>query len=46
MGFERWDDIEFEDGVWEIDDARSVDSKKYELKLRPETFEVIERKED
>ena len=46
MGFARWDDIELEDGVWEIDDARSVDGKKYELRLHPETSEVIEREED
>ena len=46
MGFERWDDIEFEDGVWETDDARSADGKKYESKLHPGTLEVIEREED
>jgi hypothetical protein len=46
MGFARWDDIELEDGVWEIDDARSADGKKYELRLHPETSEVIEREED
>ncbi len=46
LGSERWDEIEFEDGVWEIDDARTPDGKTYDLKLRAETFEVIERKED
>ena len=46
LGFERWDEIEFEDGVWEIDDARTPDGKTYELKLRAETFDVVERKED
>jgi hypothetical protein len=46
LGFERWDDIEFEDGVWEVDDAHAVDGVEYDLKLRPDTFEVLEREED
>lgn len=46
LGFTQWDDIEFDDDVWEIDDAHGADGRTYDLKLRPVTFEVIERKED
>ena len=46
LGFEPWEEIDFGDGVWEIDDARTQDGKTYDLKLRAETVEVIERKED
>lgn len=43
LGYVAWEEIEFEDGVWEVDDARMADGTEYDLKLRPETFEVIER---
>lgn len=43
LGYVAWEEIEFEDGVWEVDDARMPDGTEYDLKLRPETFEVIER---
>jgi Peptidase propeptide and YPEB domain len=46
LGFVRWKEIEFENGVWEVDDARAADGRDYDLKLRPGTFEVIERKAD
>ncbi|GGG28332.1 hypothetical protein GCM10010964_15300 [Caldovatus sediminis] len=46
LGFVAWEEIEFEDGVWEVDDARMPDGAEYDLKLHPETLEVIERKRD
>lgn len=42
-GFVRWDDIELDDGLWEIDDARSADGREYDLKLRPGSLEVVRR---
>lgn len=43
MGFTAWDDIELDDDVWEVDDARGPDGREYDLKLRPGTLELIER---
>jgi hypothetical protein len=45
-GFQRWDDIELDDGVWEVDDAVGPDGREYDLKLDPNTFAIIERKPD
>lgn len=45
-GFVTWDDIELDDGVWEVDDARTGDGREYDLELRPETYEIIRRDPD
>ena len=39
-GFKSWEKVELDDGVWEIDDARKLDGKKYDVKLNPQ-FQVI-----
>ncbi|MGQ0456592.1 MAG: PepSY domain-containing protein [Hyphomicrobium sp.] len=41
QGFETWDDIDWDDGVWKIDDARRVDGREYDLKLDPVTLAVV-----
>jgi hypothetical protein len=43
-GFTRWGKIELddEDNLWEIDDAYTSDGRKYDLKLNPDTFAIIE----
>ena len=46
LGYVRWDEIEFDDGAWEVDDARDAEGREWDLKLRAETFEVIEREQD
>ena len=47
LGFTSWDEIELDDdGYWEIDDAEGSDGQEFELRLAPDTFEVIERKAD
>lgn len=33
MGFVSWDEIEWDDGYWEVDDARRADGSQYDLKL-------------
>src|SRR3546814_8026878 len=40
-GFKSWEEIELDnDGpYWEIDDARAMDGKKYDLKLSPRSEE-------
>jgi len=41
-GFTRWDDIELDDGVWEVDDAIAADGKEYDLKLDMD-LKIVER---
>lgn len=45
-GFSKWDEIELEDGVWEVDDAVGADGKSFDVKLDPGTLAIIERKAD
>jgi hypothetical protein len=44
-GFTRWGKIELddEDDTWEIDGARASDGHRYDLRLHPETLEIITR---
>ena len=41
-GFTRWDDIELDDGVWEVDDAVGSDGREYDLKLNQQ-FRITQR---
>ena len=45
QGFTRWGKIELDDEehTWEIDGARASDGHRYELRLHPETLEIITR---
>lgn len=45
QGFTKWDDIEFDDNRWEVDDAFAPDGRKYDLKL-DQSFSIIDRKPD
>jgi hypothetical protein len=45
-GFQRWQDIELEDGRWEVDDAVLVDGRQFDLKLDPVTFAILETRRD
>lgn len=45
QGFTRWDEIELDDGVWEVDDAIGADGKEYDLKLNQQ-FQITERDPD
>ena len=44
-GFTRWGNIELDDNddVWEIDDALASDGHRYDLRLHPDTLEIIAR---
>ena len=46
LGYVRWDSIELDDGLWEVDDARTQDGQEHDLKLRPDTLEVVRRERD
>lgn len=45
-GFTTWKSIELDDGRWEVDDAIGTDGQKYDLKLSPQSLEIISRKLD
>ncbi len=40
-GYTRWDEIELDDGVWEVDDAIAADGREHDLKL-DRNFRIIE----
>ena len=39
------EEVELDDDgpYWEVDDARMADGKRYDLKLRPGTYEIVKR---
>jgi len=43
QAFVSWEEIEFDDGLWEVDDARTADGKEYDLKLDPKTLRIVKR---
>jgi hypothetical protein len=45
-GFTRWEEIEFDDGYWEVDDAIGADGVEYDLKLDPKSFEIVRKERD
>jgi hypothetical protein len=45
-GFTSWGKIDFDDGLWDVEDAYASDGLKYDLKLRPDTLAIIKRKLD
>ena len=40
-GFKDWKKIEFEEGLWKIDEAKHTDGKKYDLELDKATLEIV-----
>jgi hypothetical protein len=44
-GFTGWGKIEFDDeeDVWEVDNAHASDGHRYDLRLHPDTLEIITR---
>ena len=45
-GYESFEEVELDDGVWEVDDAVGSDGREYDLELDPETLEIIDIEED
>jgi hypothetical protein len=47
-GFANWGKIELDDesGAWEIDDAHASDGHRYDLRLHPDTLEILTREPD
>jgi uncharacterized membrane protein YkoI len=42
-GYQSFEEVEFDDGVWEVDDAVGSDGREYDLELDPQTLEIIRR---
>lgn len=36
-----WDEIELDDGVWEVDDARKADGTEHDLDLDPSSLAIV-----
>lgn len=45
-GYTSWEEIEFDDGRWEVDDARTANGREYDLKLDPKTLKIVSRRAD
>lgn len=45
-GYTSWEEIELDDGVFEVDDALHADGRKYDLDLDPRTFAIVKREPD
>lgn len=48
LGYTTWEEIEYDDDgpVWEIDDARKTDGRRYDVKLSPNGLGVIKERLD
>lgn len=46
-GYTSWEEIDMDDGQWDVDDARRGDGHEYEVRIHPGTYEIVsERRED
>jgi hypothetical protein len=45
-GYTRWEEIEWDDGGWEVDDARGADGREVDLWLEPDTLAIRAERED
>lgn len=48
QGFVSWEEIELDDDgpYWEVDDARTKDGRRWDLKLAPRSLEIVKRELD
>lgn len=44
-GYVSWEEIELDDDgpYWDVDDARTKDGARFDLKIRPGTLEILSR---
>jgi hypothetical protein len=45
-GYTSWEEIELDDGLWEVDDAVDADGKQWDLKLDPKSMTIVKRTQD
>jgi hypothetical protein len=48
QGFVSWEEIALDDDgpLWEVDDARGPDGRRFDLKLDPRTMRIVRRERD
>jgi len=46
QGYTRWEEIELEDDMWEVEGAVHTDGRTYDLKLRIDDLAVAEQEEE
>jgi Peptidase propeptide and YPEB domain len=45
-GYDSFEEVELDDGVWEVDDAVGSDGREYDLELDPDTLEITRKEPD
>lgn len=47
-GFDRWEEIELDDDgpYWDVDDARTADGRRYDVKIDPRSNRIVRRQLD
>jgi hypothetical protein len=45
-GFQKWEEINWDDDAWGVEDAVAADGQEYYLRLDPNTFAIIEREKE
>ena len=47
-GFVSWEEIELDDDGprWEVDDARTNDGRRYDVKIDPKTMRIVRQERD
>jgi hypothetical protein len=40
-GYSDWDDLDWDDGAWVIEDARAADGERYDLRVDPRSHDVV-----
>jgi hypothetical protein len=45
-GYSSWGKIELDRGIWEVEDARHSDGKKYDVDLDEKTLKIMKRELD
>lgn len=47
-GFVSWEEIELDDDgpLWDVDDARAADGRRYDVKIDPRSMRIVRRQID
>lgn len=46
-GYTSWDDVELDDGVWDVDEARKDgDTRDYDVEIDPQSWQIVSERED
>ena len=45
-GFTEWQEVELDDGKWEVDDARNSDGHKYDVDIDSKSYVILRKDRD